>query len=213
MKALTNSSSISFSKNIFNSAHNSDSMQNTYVFLRHAKVRKETSEPSDKWILSDEGIKYVEQVAATGIFDDVNVIISSSQKKVIQTAYFLANRLDKDIITNPSLDEIDKGSLLIEDPEEYQKQVVNIFDKPDESIAGWESANQALKRFQLGIDRIEKEHSHKKILIVTHGIVLTLYFASILKETTEEIISRWKRLKSCAWGIVENKKIIHDIVD
>ena len=188
-------------------------MQNTYVFLRHAKVRKDTSEPSDKWVLSEEGIKYVEEVAATGIFDDVNVIISSSQKKVIQTAYFLADRLDKEIVTNPNLNEIDKGSVLIEIPEEYEKQVTRVFEKPDESISGWESANQALKRFQLGMDRIEQEHSHKKILIVTHGIVLTLYFASILKETTEEIISRWKRLKSCAWGIIKEKKIIHDIVD
>ena len=187
-------------------------MQNTYVFLRHAKVRKDSNEPSDKWVLSDEGIKYVEEVAATGIFDDVNVIISSSQKKVIQTAYFLADRLNKEIITNPNLDEIDKSATLIEDPEEYERQVIEVFEKPDENINGWESANQALKRFQLGMDRIDKEHSHKKILIVTHGIVLTLYFANILKETTEEIISRWKKLKSCAWGIVKEKKIIHDIV-
>lgn len=188
-------------------------MQNTYVFLRHAKVKKDTSEHSEKWVLSDEGIKFIEEVVATGIFDDVENIISSSQKKVIQTAYFLADRLNKDILTNPSLNEIDKGSELIEDPEEYEKQVIKVLEKPDESISGWEKANQALKRFQLGMDRIEKEHSHKKILIVTHGIVLTLYFASIRKESMKEIISRWKNLKSCAWGIVKDKKIIHDIVD
>jgi len=188
-------------------------MQNTYVFLRHAKITKNTAEPSDKWVLSDEGIKYVEEVAATGIFDDVNVIITSSQKKVIQTAYFLAERLGKDIITNPSLNEIDKGSVLIEDPIEYENQVVKVLEKPDESISEWETANQALKRFQLGMNRIEQEHSHKKILIVTHGIVLTLYFASILKESTEDTISRWKKLKSCAWGIVKDKKVVHDIVE
>ena len=74
-------------------------MKNTYVFLRHAQITKDSTEHSDKWVLSDAGIKYVEEVAATGIFDDVNVIISSSQKKVIQTAYFLADRLNKDIIT------------------------------------------------------------------------------------------------------------------
>ena len=188
-------------------------MHNTYVFLRHAQVTKDITEHSDKWILSDKGIKFIEEVAATGIFDDVDTIISSLQKKVIQTAYFLADRLDKDIITNPSINEINKGSAIVEDPEEYEKQVEKVLEKPDESISGWETANQASKRFQLGIDRIEKEHSHKKILIVTHGIVLTLYFASILRETTEETISRWKKLKSCAWGIVKDKKIIHDIVD
>ena len=188
-------------------------MKNTYVFLRHAQITKDSTEHSDKWVLSDAGIKYVEEVAATGIFDDVNVIISSSQKKVIQTAYFLADRLNKDIITNPSLNEIDKGSVLIEDPNEYEKHVEKVLEKPDESFSGWESANQALKRFQLGIERIEQEYSHKKILIVTHGIVLTLYFASILKETTNETISRWKRLKSCAWGIVKGKDIIHDITE
>ncbi len=188
-------------------------MHNTYVFLRHAQVTKNTEEHSDKWVLSDKGIKFIEEVAATGIFDDVDTIISSSQKKVIQTAYFLADRLDKKIITNPSLNEIEKGSQLPEDLEEYNKQVVKVLENQEESISDWETANQALKRFQLAIDRIEQEHSHMKILIVTHGIVLTLYFASILKETTEETISRWRKLKSCAWGIVKDKKIIHDIVE
>ena len=95
-----------------------DFMHNTYIFLRHTKVRKDTEAPSEKWVMSEEGLKFIEEVAATGIFDNVETIITSTQKKCIQTAYFLAERLDKEIITNPGLNEIDKGTNLIEDPEE-----------------------------------------------------------------------------------------------
>jgi len=187
-------------------------MPNTYIFLRHAKVRKDTDAPSDTWVLSEEGIKFIEEVAATGIFDNIEKIITSSQKKCIQTAYFLADRLDKEIVTNPGLNEIDKGTDLIEDPEEYEEQVKKVFENYSESVSGWEPANHAFRRFQLAMDRIEQEYKHNIILIVSHGIVLTLYFNYLLKENQGNLFPRWKALKGCAWGRVKDNEVLRDIV-
>ena len=187
-------------------------MPNTYIFLRHTKVRKDTDAHSETWVLSEEGIKFIEEVAATGIFDNVERIITSSQKKCIQTAYFLAERLGKDIITNPGLNEIDKGANLIEEPEEYEEQVKKVFENYSESVGGWEPANQAFRRFQVTMDRIEQEYRHNIILIVTHGIVLTLYFNHLLKENQGSLFPRWKALKSCAWGRVKDNEVLRDIV-
>ncbi len=187
-------------------------MHNTYIFLRHAKVRKDTDAHSENWVLSEDGIKFIEEVAITGIFDNVEKIITSSQKKCIQTAFFLAERLDKEILTNPGLNEIDKGTTLIEDPEEYIEQVKNVFDNYSESVSDWEPANQALRRFQLAMERIEQEYKHNTILIVSHGIVLTLYFNYLLKENQGKLFPRWKDLKSCAWGKVKDNEVLRDIV-
>ncbi|NPD88415.1 MAG: hypothetical protein HGN29_06810 [Asgard group archaeon] len=186
-------------------------MQNTIIFLRHAKIKKDTDAHSEKWILSDEGLKYIEEVFTAGIFDDVNVIISSSQKMCIQTAYFLANRLDKEIITNPDLNEIEKGAELIETSAEYMEIAESVLTNYEKDIANWEPANKAYKRYQMAIDRINSEYNHKKILIVSHGIVMTLYFTQQLKEPLSNLFPRYKSLKQCAWGIVKDNEVIRDI--
>jgi broad specificity phosphatase PhoE len=186
-------------------------MQNTMIFLRHAKVKKDTNAHSEKWVLSDEGLKYIEEVFATGIFDDVNVIISSSQKMCIQTAYFLADRLGKEIITNPDLNEIEKGTKLIETSDEYLELAESVLTNYEKSIENWEPANKAFKRYQLAIERIDKEYNHKKILIVSHGIVMSLYFTHMLKEPLSNIFPRYKSLKQCAWGRIRDGKVERDI--
>jgi broad specificity phosphatase PhoE len=186
-------------------------MQNTMIFLRHAKVRKDTNEHSEKWVLSEEGLKYIEEVFATGIFDDIDIIISSTQKICIQTAYFLADRLGKEIITNPDLNEIEKGTKLIETSEEYFELAESVLANYERSIANWEPANKAYKRYQLAIERIDKEYNHKKILIVSHGIVMSLYFTHMLKEPLSNIFPRYKALKQCAWGRIRNNVVERDI--
>jgi broad specificity phosphatase PhoE len=187
-------------------------MENTIIFLRHAKVKKELGSPSEKWVLSEEGIKIIENIVATGIFDDVEVIISSAQKMCIQTSYFLADRLGKEIITNSDLDEIGKGTIFIEHPEDYKQQVKEVFENPNESINEWEPANSALKRFQRGMEKIYRDYSHRKILIVSHGIVMNLYFNYLLKESQDKLLTRYLALKSCAWGRVVGTKVERDFI-
>jgi len=187
-------------------------MENTIVFLRHAKVKKELESPSEKWVLSDEGVKIIEEIVTTGIFDDVEVIISSAQKMCIQTSYFLADRLGKEIITNSDLDEIDKGTIFIEHPEDYKQQIKEVFENPNESIREWEPASVALKRYQRGMDIINRDYSHQKILIVSHGIVMNLYFNYLLKESQDKLLQRYLSLKSCAWGVVIGNTVEKDFV-
>ncbi|MCG3226253.1 MAG: histidine phosphatase family protein [Candidatus Heimdallarchaeota archaeon] len=186
-------------------------MQNTMIFLRHAKIQKNPNSHSEKWILSDEGLKYIEEVFTAGIFDDVDVIISSSQKMCIQTAYFLADRLGKEITTKPDLNEIEKGTELIETSAEYLELAESVLTNYEKSIANWEPANKAYKRYQMVIDRIDSEYNHKKILIVSHGIVMTLYFTQLLKEPLSNLFPRYKSLKQCAWGIVKDNEVTRDI--
>ena len=187
-------------------------MNNTYVFLRHALTTIDKELPAEKWVISDKGIEEICNVVSLGKFDDVDVIISSSEKKAIQTAFYLSERIEKEINLNPNLKELDRGEEVIETQEDYETKVWRIFDNPSECSFGWETAEGALGRFKRGISRIENTYSNKKIFIVSHGIVLTLFFGELLGLEKEELFPRWKKLKFCAWGTVIDGKVDRDIV-
>lgn len=68
----------------------------------------------------------------------------------------------------------------------------------------------ALERFKTGIAKLEEENEGQTILVITHGTVLTLYFAEQTGKW-ERIFDRWKRLPFCAIGLVENGKVVKDL--
>ena len=178
-------------------------MKNSYIFFRHALTRIDKEQPAEKWVISDEGIQEACEVISSGKFDDVDVIISSSEKKAIQTAYYLAERIEKEIILNPNFKELDRGHDFIESKEDYETMVWRIFNNRTECSFGWETAEKALARFKRGIARIENTYSDKKIFIVSHGIVLTLYYAELHGWDLGETFKQWKELPFCGYKIIQ----------
>ncbi len=70
-------------------------MKNKFIFLRHALTKIDLKKPAHKWILRDEGIEQVSQICDNEIFLDVDVILSSTEKKAIQTAHHIAKNVEK----------------------------------------------------------------------------------------------------------------------
>ena len=185
-------------------------MNNTLIFLRHAETKKDKDAPVSKWSLTGEGKKRAQDLAKTSIFDDVDIIISSSEKKAIETAKPFAERLGKEIIQITELGEIgrDKGGLLSK--EEYNTMKARIFEDLDYTAHGWETARHALERFKSAVEKIDKEYECKKVLIVSHGTVMSLYFSE-LQNDLKNVFSRWKRLGFCDWGVVKNDDVVKDM--
>lgn len=178
-------------------------MKNTYIFLRHALTTIDKSQPAEKWVISDTGIEEICSVVSSGKFDDVDVIISSSEKKAIQTAFYLSERIDKEINLNPNLRELERGQEFIETQEDYETRVWRIFNNPSECSFGWETAKGALGRFKRGISRLESTYSDKKIFIVSHGIILTLFFADYYNWDSKKAFNQWKEFAFCSYIIIE----------
>lgn len=187
-------------------------MNNTLIFLRHGKTIQDKSKPISQWRLAETGKKTAKELAASGIFDDVDIVISSNEKKAYQTAKPFADRIGKRIIKISELSELnrDKGGLLTQ--ENYRRMMVKIFKELDFEAYKWETSRHALRRFKHAIENIDKQYHNKKILIVIHGIVMSLYFADI-QNIRENIFMRWESLAFCAWGIVKNGKIVKDVID
>ena len=187
-------------------------MNNEFVFLRHALTKIDSTIRAEQWELSEEGKKNIREIVQRGTFDDINVIISSAEKKAYHTAAFIAFRLNKEVTEISDFNELKRGYYYISSKEEYEKKVEKVFLNKDESIEGWESAKITLRRFLHALDYLNFHYSNKRILVVCHGINLSLYFADLMQIPDEQIFSRWKKLEFCAWGIVKDNRVIKDII-
>lgn len=98
-------------------------MSNEFIFLRHALTKIDPSKPADKWELSEEGIKNIKEIVESGVFDDVDIIIASAEKKAKQTASYIANRVNKEILTEASFNELKRGFSYLSSKKEYENKI------------------------------------------------------------------------------------------
>ncbi len=186
-------------------------MNNTFYFLRHAETEVDKNLPVSEWTLSENGIKQAEELANTDIFADINIVISSDEGKAHQTAKPIAEKLEKEIIRIPELNEIDRDKGAFLEKEKFDETIKSCLTNLNKSINNWETASHALERFSRQIEKLDSKHENVKMLIVSHGCVINLYFAKIL-DKLDEAFERWLRNTLCDWGIIKNSEVIKDIV-
>ncbi|MFX1254124.1 MAG: histidine phosphatase family protein [Promethearchaeota archaeon] len=188
-------------------------MVNSFYFLRHAQTTIDLNRPTKEWILSEIGINQCRKLASSNIFPKIDVIICSTEKKTALTAQPFAELLDKPIFTHIGLNEIGSDRPPLQNTQEFEKLRLKCFENLNYAEYGWESNRNALKRFKLAIEEINAQYNDKTILIVSHGTILSLYFADLLGIINRgtEIFKRWKQLDFCVWGLVINNKVIKDI--
>jgi len=182
-------------------------MHNTLYFLRHAMPFVDENKRVSEWQLSEAGLKETRALVESRIFDEIDVIITSSQDKTYQTALPIAQRLKKTIIQMPELDELKRNNNRFLEEPTFSELNKRLFAEPDHAEDGWESANSALKRFAGAIESITRQYTGKKVLIVSHGTMMSLYFAYLKKD---DAYARWKRRTMLCMGIVQNGKVIKD---
>lgn len=183
----------------------------TIIFVRHAKTKVDKSVPIEKWVLTEEGAKQAEQLASNKILHDIDVLISSDEDKAYLTIKPLADKLGKKIIRVPELGEIKRPNSEKLTLKEYEDMKTRIFEDLDYTAHGWETANHALKRFSDAVSKIDSQYKGKRVLICAHGTVMTLYFAK-MSGKMDELFDRWHRLEFGGYGIVEEGKVLRDIV-
>lgn len=122
-------------------------------------------------------------------------------------------KLKKSIIKKSELNELKLGNYNFKAKDKFIEYRHKCFLDLDYSEERGETCREALNRFQNIIDKIDSKYQEKTILIVSHGTVLTLYFANLMKilENGELVFNYWKHLKFCSWGLVKNKKIIKNL--
>ncbi|MFW9969940.1 MAG: histidine phosphatase family protein [Candidatus Odinarchaeota archaeon] len=184
---------------------------NTFIFLRHAETEVDRNIKISNWKLSKQGKKDALDLINLNLFSDVDVIISSNEDKAYKTAYPLSEKLHKEVTRDKNLNEINRDhGRFLDNKEEYLKYMKFCIENRNQSINNWETGNHAIERFTKQIVEIDNKYINKKILIVTHGGVINLYFAKI-KGELDKIFERILSNMFCDYGIIQNGKILKDI--
>ncbi len=186
-------------------------MTNSLYFLRHAETKVNLSKPAREWPITKAGVLAARELAASEKFSEINGIIHSSELKAKQTAEAFTEGLDVQMYQLTGLDELARNHEGKLNDEEYRERVHRTFNDPEKNVPGWESGASALKRFEDAVRKADIMFHQKNVLIVSHGLVLTLYFCK-LKGLEGIAYERWKQLEFLAWGLVRDGRALVDIV-
>jgi broad specificity phosphatase PhoE len=186
-------------------------MNNTIHFLRHALPIVQKDIPQSKWLLSEEGITQA-RARRIHIGVEFDAVFSSTEQKAIQTTEVIVSDSLLEIQEDRAFNELDRDLGPFLPQVEYKLAIEKAMKEPSKSVHGWETAQSARYRFIKGVQRIDEEYSSKQILVVSHGIVLSLYFANLLN-LNDFVYNRWLKLRFCSMGIVENGIVVTDIVE
>lgn len=192
-------------------------MVSELVLLRHAEPKIQIEEVPSKWGVSSQGKAHAIKLAFSGVFNDVDLIIASNEPKGYQTAEMIALRQKQSVFRNPLFNELNRDGGFYLTSSQYQLAVKTVLNDYTFRVDGWETAASALSRFNRGIDEVLTEHDGKRILIVSHGMVLAMYFSELLGNRSnmpvqELNLVRWDTMEYCSWGIVKNGDVVKDII-
>jgi broad specificity phosphatase PhoE len=186
-------------------------LTNSLYFLRHAETKVDLSKPAREWSITEEGVRLARELSKSEKLSEIDGIIHSSEDKAKQTAEIFAEGLDVQMYQLSGLDELAReheGKLT---EEEYRDRVRRTLSDLEKNVPGWESGVSALKRFEDAVRKVDIMFHQKNVLIVSHGIVMTLYFNK-LKGFEAIAYERWSQLKFLAWGLVREGRVLVDIV-
>jgi broad specificity phosphatase PhoE len=151
----------------------------TIIFITHPEVVIDPAVPVPQWPLSDKGRGRMKQFAAAPVLKDVRALYCSGERKAIDGAEILAERLVLPVNIDEDLGENDRSSTGYIAPPEFWQVVDEFFAKPEESVRGWERAADAQARILQAVERIARADAKGDIALVAHGGVGTLLLARL----------------------------------
>ena len=186
-------------------------MTNSIYLLRHAETKIDSSKSTRDWEITESGMFATKELAKSQVFSKIEGIVHSSENKARMTADIIAKEVGADTYELEEFDELKRDHKESLTNVEYRALVRGALTDWGQPVQGWESGEDALARFMEGIRRTNMMFYDKNILVVSHGIVLTLYFSS-LTHFWKIAFERWAQLKFLSWGLVRDDNVLIDIV-
>lgn len=154
----------------------------TYIYMvRHGESPK--SEGCERTRgLTDKGLADAAIITELMKDEGIDAFVSSPYRRAILTIEGLAQSLDKEVIVFENLREVVfvNDDQILPDKEVYPL-VKKMFSDPDYSLPGGESISICQNRSITALKQILKKYQGQKVVIGTHGAVMTLmmgYFDS-----------------------------------
>jgi len=152
----------------------------TIFFLTHPEVVIDPAIPIPDWRLSDVGRRRMERFVGQAQSQGLVAAYSSAERKATDGAAIGAAALGVPHRIDPELGENDRSATGYLAPAEFWQVVEVFFDRPDESVRGWETARAAQTRIVRAMKRLlAGEQAPGDLLVVSHGGVGRLLAAHL----------------------------------
>jgi broad specificity phosphatase PhoE len=150
-------------------------------YLTHPQVQIDPGAPVPMWGLSAEGRARVAALAQSGWLAGTTQIISSAERKAVETAQPLAAALGIILEVREAMHENDRSATGFLPPDEFEVVANEFFAEPSVSIRDWERATDAQARVVREVETVLERNRHGDILFAGHGAVGTLLFCHYSK--------------------------------
>lgn len=148
-------------------------------YLTHAQVHQDPATPVPDWGLSDKGRARAMQFASATLLAQTRTLVSSNERKAIETAEIIADAINVRPHIMPATHENDRSATGYLKPDAFEQAATAFFNHPDESFRGWETARAAQARIVEQMQLITQTHTDGDILMVGHGGVGTLLYCHL----------------------------------
>jgi len=149
-------------------------LETTIYMVRHAESPYTPGEERTRG-LSADGRAAAEKVADVLADENIDWIASSSYARAVDTVKPMADRLGLPVVLYEELVErLIKGPGREAEWPEIERAVERSFVEPDYALEGGETSRQARQRAVPVIERLLRDHRGKRIVIGTHGNIMTI---------------------------------------
>ncbi len=149
-------------------------MSAQHLYLTHPQVRIDPDVEITRWGLNDEGRARVTALAASGVLEGIDLVISSAETKAVETATPLADSIGCELVLRSSMHENGREATGFLPPDQFEATADAFFENPDKSIKGWETSLNAQLRIIGEVEACLALYPDQRILFVGHGAVGTL---------------------------------------
>ncbi|MGS4986601.1 histidine phosphatase family protein [Roseibium sp. RP-7] len=151
------------------------------AYLTHPEVLIDPDVPVPEWGLSDTGRERAAKSTVLPFAKDIRQVISSAEKKALDTAQVFSGRLRVFQRSLPFLHENDRSATGFLPPEEFERTADLFFADPHHSVRGWERAIDAQDRIVNGVkSALRHIPEEDPVLFVGHGAVGTLLMCHLM---------------------------------
>ena len=147
--------------------------------VTHPEVEVDPAVPVPGWGLSAAGRRRVAALPRQGWVPGLRAVLSSDERKALQTAEPLAAACGVPVDVDPELGENDRSSTGFVPPATFEALADAFFAQPTVSVRGWETAEAAQARIVRALRRGLAPRNEGDVAVVTHGAVGTLLWCAL----------------------------------
>lgn len=150
-------------------------------YLTHPQVLIDPDTSVTAWGLSEVGHARVQALVDSGWLTGTSQIVSSGERKALETAEPIAAALDVNMEVRVAMHENDRSATGYLPSDEFERVADAFFANPTMSIRGWERAIDAQTRIVSEVEAVLDRSQEGDVLFVGHGAVGTLLFCHYSK--------------------------------